>query len=237
MSVASLQAVVLDFDGVIADTEPLHLKAFQETLGPRGVALTRADYYARYLGYDDGDVFRALGREGSLAWSEEDVARLVRDKAGRYRARLVASPPLFPGVADRLREWSSSVPLAIASGAFREEIEIVLEGGGLRELMSAIVAAGETPRGKPAPDPFCRALDLLGAAIAARGGAMPDPARTVAVEDSTPGIAAAHAAGMKVVALTTSHPPDRLTGADLVARSLSDLTLEAFERVAAVGRE
>jgi beta-phosphoglucomutase len=229
----SLQAVVLDFDGVLADTEPLHLRVFQATLGRRGITLTSADYYERYLGFDDGDVFRAVERDHRLTWGEREISALVRDKSASFRAEAAAHPVLFAGVAGRVRAWADSVPIAIASGAFRDEIEIILGASGLRDLFQVIVGAGETPNGKPAPDPYRVALEQLrqrqpGPA----GGPAPDallPARSVAVEDSVWGIEAAHRAGMKVVAVTTSYPRERLTAADSVVSSFEELSLELFD--------
>lgn len=222
-----LHSIVFDFDGVLANTEPLHLAAFREVLSSAGLTLADEEYYERYLGFDDEGVFRAVAGDRGLTWSDEDVRRLVRTKGERFEARAASQPCLFPGVAQRLREWASHVPVAIASGAFRREIESILAGGGVAGVVGTIVAAGETPRGKPAPDPFVRALELL------RAGT-PDLAagRSVAIEDSVWGIASAREAGLKVAAVTTSYPAERLRGADLVAGSLADLSLEILDELA-----
>jgi beta-phosphoglucomutase len=232
----SLQAVVFDFDGVLADTEPLHLRIFQDTLGRRGITLTSADYYERYLGFDDGDVFRAVARDRRLRWNEGDISALVRDKSAGFRAEAAGHPVLFPGVAGRVRAWAASVPIAIASGAFRDEIETILGASGLRDLFPVIVGAGETPIGKPAPDPYRAALEQLRqrqpGSVGGPAAEAPLPARSVAVEDSVWGIEAAHRAGMKVVAVTTSYPRERLTAADAVVSSFEDLSLELFDALA-----
>ena len=214
-----LQAIVFDFDGVLADTERLHLAAFQQVLEPEGVTLGAADYYDRYLGFDDWGVFGALAGERGLAWTGDDVTRLVGAKADCLRTILETQPVLFDGVAERVREWAGNVPFAIASGALRHEIELILDAAGLRSLFPVIVAAGETPNFKPAPDPYLAALRQLGA----------EPQRSVAVEDSVWGIESARQAGMKVVAVTSSYPRERLTGADAVVARFSDLTLGVFE--------
>ncbi len=188
-------------------------------LEPAGVTLGAADYYDRYLGFDDWGVFGALAGERGLAWTGDDVTRLVRAKAGCFRTILETQPVLFDGVAERVREWAGDVPFAIASGALRHEIELILDAAGLRSLFPVIVAAGETPNFKPAPDPYLAALQQLGA----------EPRRSVAVEDSVWGIESARQAGMKVVAVTSSYPRERLTGADAVVARFSDLTLGVFE--------
>ncbi len=227
MALAALQAVVFDFDGVLADTEPLHLLAFQETLAAAGLQLGESEYYERYLGYDDRGVLSALARDRGLGWTEDDVTRLVAEKGERFGVRAATGHVLVTGVAARLRAWAALVPIGIASGAFRHEIEIVLAAAGLSGVVPVIVAAGETPQGKPAPDPFARALSLL-----ARPGSSLSPERSVAVEDSVWGIASARAAGMKTVALATSYPAARLTLADLVVPTFEDLSLDLLDELA-----
>src|SRR3954470_17575758 len=74
---AFLQAIIFDFDGVIANSEPLHLRAFQQALGDTGIVMTSAEYFASYLGYDDVGVFEAVSRERDLGWSPEQVQQLV----------------------------------------------------------------------------------------------------------------------------------------------------------------
>ena len=98
---------------------------------------------------------------------------------------------LFPGARDCVLAVGDACPIAIASGALRHEIEMILAGGGLEGVVPVIVAAGETPRGKPAPDPFARAVELL----SERQGRPLSPARSVAIEDSHWGLQSARDAG------------------------------------------
>ncbi len=226
-------AIVFDFDGVLADTEPLHFRTFAETLASRGVELTSRAYYERYLGFDDHAAFWAIERDERRGWSDEEILRLMTEKAAAFRRLATTERVLFAGVAQRLEAFAAEVPLAIASGAFRVEIETVLAGAEVDRLFPVIVAAGETARGKPSPDPYARALALLGETVrisaggvrGGPGGAAIDPSRSVAVEDSTWGIDSARAAGMKVVAITTSYPAERLRDADLVVSAFQELTL------------
>lgn len=226
----TLQAIVFDYDGVIADTEPLHLRAFQDTLAMRGVDLPRAKYFDDYLGLDDAGVFGAVSADQGLWWSKLEIRALVAEKADRFRDLSGTERVLFPGAADRLREWSRTVLVAIASGSLRHEIEAVLAAESLLDIVPVIVAAGEIANGKPAPDPYLRALDLL---AQARGGPPLDASRCVAIEDSAWGIEAAHAAGMKAVALATSYPAERLTAAEAVRRDITSLDLALLEAVVA----
>jgi beta-phosphoglucomutase len=226
----TLQAIVFDYDGVLADTEPLHLRAFQETLAPRGVDLTRARYFEDYLGLDDEGVFAAVSTGLGLYWARLEIRALVEEKAQRFQELSATERVLYPGAAERLREWSRRVPVAIASGSLRREIELVLDAEGLRSAVPVIVAAGETANGKPAPDPYVRALELLGGSRAAAAGPLV-PSRCVAVEDSPWGIDSAHAAGLEVVAVATSYPAARLASAEEVVPTLASLDLAFLDRL------
>src|SRR3989442_11432494 len=112
-----IRAVVFDFDGVIANSEPLHFRAFREVLAQDGVALSEDDYYARYLGFDDVGVFRAVGRAWREHWSDERVAALVERKAVRLEELERGGSILFPGADAAVRRLAAELPLAIASGA------------------------------------------------------------------------------------------------------------------------
>jgi len=217
-----VQALVLDFDGVVADTEPLHFRAFQAVLADAGFGLTAEDYSARYLGFDDAGAFRAVAGDQGHAIAEERVRELVRLKSRLMDEALAASDVLFAGAAEAIRSLSSALPLAIASGALRGEITAVLGRAGLLSSFRAIVAGGETAAGKPAPDPYRRAVALLG--IAAR--------RAVAVEDSQWGLESARAAGLGTIAVTTSYPASTLAMADLVVPDLASVTLERLAQMA-----
>jgi len=222
-----LQAIVLDFDGVVVNSEPLHLRAFQEVLAVEGQALSAQEYYDVYVGLDDVGMFNAFaehrGLPGDAAW----VRQMVTSKAARMQVLLAEGSPLFAGAADRIRELAAAVPIAIASGALRQEILHVLEAAGLASAFSVIVAAGETARGKPAPDPYAQAVTLL----ARLTGIAMNPSRVVAVEDTIQGLASAREAGLRTVAVTTTYPPEALAEADVVVSSLREVSIELLERV------
>jgi beta-phosphoglucomutase-like phosphatase (HAD superfamily) len=146
-----LQAIVFDFDGVIANSEPLHLLAFQQALAEDGVDLSASEYYERYLGYDDVGMFEALGRDRGLSMTGGRVAELVARKGDHMQALLRSGSVLFPGALEFIREAAAAVPIAIASGALRHEIDEIIGAAGVRDLFSTIVAAGDTPESKPSP--------------------------------------------------------------------------------------
>ena len=222
-----LRAIVFDFDGVIANSEPLHFRAFREVLARRGVELTEPDYYTRYLGFDDLGAFRAIAKDRGRTWSAAELTSLIADKAERMEALERGASVLFPGAADAIRRAASMVPIAIASGALGAEIRRVLDGANLTHHFKAIVAAEDTAAGKPAPDPYQRAVALLSESV----GDAVLAADCVAIEDSRWGIASARAAGLRAVGVTSSYDADELSEADLIIGSLADLDITSLQRL------
>jgi beta-phosphoglucomutase len=189
-------------------------------------------YYQRYLGYDDIGSFRAVLQDNGRDNSDAAVQALARAKSQMFPALVDGRDVLFPGVAQRVRTFAESVPLAIASGALPHEIELILEGARLRDAFHVVVGAGDTPQSKPAPDPYARAVRLL----QDRGLVPPGDdaaARCVAIEDSKWGIQSAKRAGLACVGVTTSYPADQLTEADLVVDGVTSLSLDALRDLVA----
>ncbi len=221
-----LRAVVFDFDGVLADTEPLHLEAYQEVLGHEEVNLSVDDYYGRYLGFDDRGVFQALSEERSIGWSAAQIDSLIERKGRQVAALLRDRDVMFPHAARVVADVARAVPVAIASGAVRPEIEAVLDRAGLGSHFDVIVAAGETDRSKPSPEPYLRAVTLLSSLLQSINGR--DSSGIVAVEDSMWGIKSARGAGLQCVAVAQTYPPEQLGDADLVVRTVGDLTVDTL---------
>jgi beta-phosphoglucomutase len=222
-----LRAIVFDFDGVIANSEPLHFRAYREVLAGRGVELTERDYYSSYLGYDDVGAFVAIAADRGLTWPDAQIVAMVRDKAERLEALEREGSVLFDGAADAIRTAAASLPIAIASGALGAEIRRVLDAAGLAKHFSAVVAAEDTTASKPAPDPYLRAVALLAAADSAlRAG------DCVAVEDSRWGLDSARAAGLRTVGVAQTYGADVLEPvADLVIPSMRAFDLDAIRRM------
>jgi HAD superfamily hydrolase (TIGR01509 family) len=223
----ALQAIIFDFDGVIANSEPLHMMAFQHVLHERGVELTPAAYYAQYLGFDDEGVFEAIARDRGLSMSKSDVAGLVARKGHRMEEMLQSGAVLFPGAIEFIREAAAAVPIGIASGAQRHEIVEIISGAGIADLFATVVASGDTPESKPSPGPYQLAFERLCAAA----GQRLDPRRSVAIEDSRWGLESAQGAGLRLVGVTTSYPAHELGGAELIVSGLDELTLSALDRL------
>jgi HAD superfamily hydrolase (TIGR01509 family) len=224
-----LRAVIFDFNGIIVDDEPIHFKLFQRVLGEEGIALTEEDYYARYLGFDDRGAFMAGFRENNRPLSAEKLHELIERKALYYQEAIRNHVTVFPGVKNLVVDLARTLPLAVASGALRNEIETILKTVGLLDRFRAIIAAEDVTQGKPEPEIYLKAL----AALNARGGKGKriEAADCVVIEDSKEGIKGAHRAGMKCLAVTNSHPAELLNEATTVVKSLEDVKLNFLQNM------
>ena len=195
----SLKAIVFDFDGVIANSEPLHFRGYRDVLAEEGVTLTEPDYYARLSRLRRCGRVRGDWAAARRAWSGAQIADLVARKAVRLEALERDVSVLFPGAADAIRRARrGDADRDRVRGARGEEIRRVLERENLLACFTAIVAAEDTPVSKPAPDPYLRALALLASAC----GGLCGSADCVAIEDSHWGLESARAAGLRTVAVT-----------------------------------
>jgi beta-phosphoglucomutase len=214
-----IRAVVFDFDGVLANSEPLHFSAFRDVLAPRGLRLTEQDYYDKYLGYDDLGAFRTIAIDAGRPLAEREISAMAAQKAVRLEELERGTSVLFPGAREAIARMAAHGPIAIASGAIRAEILRVLDREGLTSCFPVIVAAEDTAVSKPHPAPYLRAVELLTSAtqdLAARG--------CVAIEDSVWGLRSARAAGLRTVGVTHSYPAEALAEADAVIDRLDQLT-------------
>jgi beta-phosphoglucomutase-like phosphatase (HAD superfamily) len=222
-----LRAIVFDFDGVIANTEPLHLTAAQRVLAGRGVSLDEVEYYDRYLGFDDAGMYRALAARRGLPAEARDVHRYVEEKTQVLQSLIDDGSVLFAGVRECIARCAARTPLAIASGALGHEIEMILRRTGLRDAFQVIVGAGDTPRSKPAPDPYTLAVERLRAMPVKDLGAD----QCIAIEDSQWGLESARAAGLRCVAVAHTYPAASFRDVDFVAATLAEITIERLEAI------
>ena len=219
----TLRAIVFDFDGVIADSEPLHFAAFRDILAEEGLTLSEAEYYARFLGLDDAGVFGSI----SADWTAAHIGDMTARKAVRLETLERDRALLFPGADAAIRRAAAAVPIAIASGARNAEIRRVLDRSGLTTCFAAIVGADDTLRSKPAPDPYLFAIAQLGRAA----GEPLDAAECVAIEDSCWGLESAHAAGLRTVAVAQTFDSAELAAADLVIPSVAALDVAVLRKL------
>ena len=226
-----LRAVIFDFNGILVDDEPIHLEMFQKVLQEEGISLTEKDYYARYLGFDDRGAFRAAYRENGRKLDDAALAKLIERKAAYYRASIGQRTVIFPGVKQLLPQLAARYPLAVASGALRDEIELILQSVTLRNYFQVIVSANDVKEGKPQPEIFLKALEELN-----RSAGASSPIRLsecLVVEDSKEGLLGAQRAGIKCLAVANSHPAEELRSADAVVASLADVTIPFLESLLA----
>lgn len=199
--------LILDLDGVIIDSEPLHLQAFREVLRGHGVALSDEAYYGGYIALSDREVFEALLPAGA-------VVPALAEKERRYLALAAEGLRPYPDALALLRR-ADSWRLALVTMSLRREAEVALTGLGVRDRFAVLVAWEDCRRGKPDPEPYRLAAEGLGLL----------PAACVAVEDTPGGVRSAQGAGMFCVAVTNTQPRPLLAGADLVVGSLDEVDL------------
>jgi HAD superfamily hydrolase (TIGR01509 family) len=205
----SAQAVIFDMDGVIVDSEPRHERAFFEVvreLGYESLGLKFADY----IGRSDKELWIDFVAKHRPAQSLEELLAMKRKRVIEIIRR---EQPLFDGLLPLVQKLAECYRLALASGSERAVIEEVLNLEALHRYFPVVVSGSEVSRGKPAPDIFLRTAELLGVL----------PKDCCVVEDSKPGIAAALAAGMQVIAITNTHPAEELRHATHVVSAYSEI--------------
>ena len=217
-----MPAVIFDFDGVLADTERLHLRAYQQTFGARGWTLDDRSYFERFLGFDDRGTIAAFLRERGLPVNHDVIETLLREKAAAFDILRSSGSVLYPSAAACVQRMNAHFPLAIASGSLRAEIIDILTGARLLSAFRVIVSAEDVSRSKPAPDPYLCAAQLLGI----------DAAGCVVIEDAPLGLVAARTAGMKTIGVTTTSRAEALGDADRIIRDLDELTPDVIQGLA-----
>lgn len=212
------EAVILDFDGVIVDTEPLHYRAFQRVLEPLGLHFTWEEYVEHYIGFDDRDAFRYVFSSHGTKLNQEELYGLIEQKALLFAEVIQSGVSAYPGVLDLISQLHKhKIPLAICSGALRSDIDPILSMLGISNYFDVIVTADDVATSKP--DPECYQLAFQRLQSAHECSFTKDA--TLVIEDTPAGISAAKAAGLTVCAVTNSYPAARLDQATFVTESLS----------------
>jgi beta-phosphoglucomutase len=213
-------AVLFDFDGVLCNSEPLHFFAFQEVLAAEKIELTEAEYYNEMLGFDDRGSFKYIFARRGRELDPKTFLRVMTAK-GEVMMDLIRRRKFKPldGVEEFVRGLWRHCPLAICSGALREEIEAMLEGLSLRDCFQVIVAAEDVDVGKPDPRGYLLTAKLVSEKLS--GAKRPlKPADCLIVEDAPIVIREVKRVGFPVLAVATSYPAAKLAEADYVVQSL-----------------
>ncbi len=208
-------ATLFDFDGVLVDSEPVHLAAFRDVLAPLGIALSDEAYAEKYLGLDDHGAFREILTAANQTPSPDRIRELIELKKPAFMQRFATSLRVFEGAAEIVRRRAAKGTVAIVSGALEHEIRFGLEQMGVLECVAFIVAAEACSACKPDPEGYLLAKAKLG-----------DSVRAVVIEDSISGVLAAKRAGIRCAAVAHTYAGAELAaaGADAIAPAIAALT-------------
>jgi beta-phosphoglucomutase family hydrolase len=218
------KAIIWDMDGVIADTAPYHFKAWQWVFQKRGVRFTEQDFKRNFGQRNDTIIRNTLGQDtpqgeiDAITWEKESI---FRDSVREKIKPLPGSISLIESLAEH------GFKMAIASSAPMENIKLILNSLGISKFFQAIVSGKEVPEGKPSPQGFLLAAQRLGV----------KPENCMVIEDAVAGVAAAKRAGMYCLAVTNTHPKEKLAEADLVIDTLEAVSVADLERLMNPKRE
>jgi beta-phosphoglucomutase len=193
-----VRAAIFDLNGTLSDDEPLIERIYLDVLAEVGAPIDERTYAQELAGLAEPDMIERGLRIGGVEPTDELRASVLRARLARYRAAVAGESTISPATVELVRELAAAIPLAVASGALREEVDAVLAKAGLGEVFTAIVTIDDVERGKPDPASFELALRRIAEAT----GIELKPEDVVVVEDSDPGVAAARAAGMPCVRVT-----------------------------------
>ena len=227
-----IKAILLDFNGVIINDEPLHMKAYQEILATEGIALSEDHYYAS-MGMDDETFVAAQYKRAEKDLTSDKTREILQAKTEKWRKLVEKEIPLFDGVENFVRKMEKDFALGIVSMGRREEIDFVLETLDLRGCFSAIVSAENVSVCKPDAECYHKGFNLIDAARTRRGSNPIVHGDCLVIEDAPQGIAAGKSAGLWTLGITNTVSADKLreAGADAVSKSLNDWMPDSIRRV------
>jgi beta-phosphoglucomutase-like phosphatase (HAD superfamily) len=202
-----VRAVIFDFNGTLSNDEPILCDIFRELFAEQGKPLSAEEYFDRLAGLSDPEIVRTW-----LGPAHPAVDEVIAERIARYRAAVSGGSTVSETVREAVRCAAARVPVAIVSGAARAEIEPVLAAAGLASVIRVVVSADDIREGKPDPESYLRALELLDDDI--RAG------EVLVLEDTEAGIASAKAAGMRCIAVLGTLRPERLTAADEIVPAI-----------------
>ena len=210
-----ITTVIFDLDGLLADTEPLHCRAYQDALQSEGASLTKADYIEHWVRSGKG-----IADWVALHGLNVDPLALRVKKSARYLELLASSLRPMDGALELLKVLYGNKTLALGSSSYQDAVDGVLEGLNIAHYFEAIVTGLDVPRVKPAPDIFLTAARRVGAV----------PSECVVIEDAEKGVLAAYQAGMSCIAVPNAHTRHHdFSKASRVCSSLNEITLQSIE--------
>lgn len=223
-----IRAALLDFNGVLVDDEPLHMRLFRRVLDQEGVEpFTEEEYWDHYVGLDDRAAFRELLERAGETPDAPRLMRLITRKSSYYQEHIHREGyPFFPGAADLVRSLAEAgLHLGVVSGALRDEVEGALRQEGLRSLFKVLVTADDVGSSKPDPEGYRRGVEALNTRPP-----LPErllhPHEILALEDTPAGIEAARATGLAVVAVAHTYRAEALAEANRVVERIDTVRVE-----------
>jgi len=227
-----IKAILMDFNGIIINDEPLQMQAYKEILQGEDINLTEEEYYSS-LGMDDKTFVEAVYKRAGKEILPEKGIEITNAKTAKWREMIDAEIPLFGDVENFVRKMEKDFAVGIVSMARREEIEYILEKIGLRDCFSIIVSSEDVSDCKPNPECYRKGFGLIDAVRTRRGGNPIVHEDCLVIEDSPQGIRAGKSAGLKTLGITNTVSADKLreAGADAVSKSLADWMPDSIRRV------
>lgn len=217
------RAVIFDFDGVITDSEILHFRSFNQVLAPYNIKVTQKEYYTRFLGLSDMEVFTMYVEQGLIDLQGGQIQDIVNNKNRVFTELIKIEGRIIEGVRGILNMLrDNNILIAIYSGSLLSEIELILADARLRDFFMTIVSAEQVEKGKPHPDGFLLALKRLNK-LTSRPIL---PGECIVIEDSVWGLKSAIAADMHTIAITNSYQAHELDIAEKVVAHMDELTIE-----------
>lgn len=228
----TIRAVLMDFNGVIINDEPLHCQAYQQILKNHDIELTEENYY-KCTGMNDVSFIREQFKNAGKNVDDATISDISKQKTVAWRALVDREIPIFDGVENFIKKCEQRFALAVVSMAKREEIEHVLMQTGLADSFSAIISAEDSNSYKPNPECYLKGFQKLDTIRNAQGHYPLVHRECLVVEDTPQGIQAAKNAGMKVLAVTGTYDEKTLreAGADSVTSNLNDWMPESIAQV------
>lgn len=228
----TIRAILMDFNGVIIDDEPLQLKAYQEILKDDGINFTEEDYY-KCAGMDNARFVRQQFKNAGKEVADERLDEIITRKTESWKKIVDAEMPLFEGVENFIKKCSERFAMGIVSMADRREIEHILMQTALADSFTTIISAEDVSECKPNPECYIKGFQKLDAVRIAQGHYPLVHRECLVIEDAPAGIKAAKTAGMKVLAVTNTFDEKTLreAGADSVTKNLDDWMPESLALV------
>lgn len=218
----NVRALIFDFDGLLVNTEPIHMEAFRDVLKAElKVDYSEEEYKQNYLGIADRDVLEKILQLHNIVLDDNKKKNILDKKARICFKKFEKNIPLIDGVKDFIESIKEKYPLAICSGGLKKEIHFILEKLGWLTLFNPIITANDMRWGKPHPQGYVMAYEALGTRQSWRP--ILQPSECLAIEDSRQGIESAHGAGMPCVAVTNSYESNELKNAEHIVTTLSEI--------------